>query len=374
MRTIVSTVTVLCLIGLTYLASASNITTPREKVLSRSGKVKVLSPAIPLYPLQQISGKAYSQTIPSDDRAARLHFRAVSIPSGSANWSIIITGGNQKRWVWSAALNGNRKEFWSEEMTSPIEVDVITPTPTASLKLEVDKVAEATTPSAPASITPPDDRVKFNDGNGITQAMHQWSQAVARLRFVGDDGGEWLCTAFLVSPTLMITNHHCVSSDAELNSALADFDYVDGLPSSPPLTFKELVLTDTALDYTLMRLSSPSPYAPLVFGNDPKDKDAVVLIEHPAGEVKQASIIDCKVAGETLDGISQTGTDFGHLCDTLGGSSGSPVIKDGKVAGLHHLGFDTSGSVLVNRAVKVSFLRADIKSKAPGAAVEIGIP
>jgi V8-like Glu-specific endopeptidase len=259
-------------------------------------------------------------------------------------------------------------------MTSPIEVTVITPTPTGTLKLVVDKVAKATRPSAPASITPPDDRVEFNDGNGITDDMRQWSRAVARLRFVGDDGGEWLCTAFLVSPTLMITNHHCVNTEAELNSALADFDYVDGIPASTPATFKELVLTDTALDYTLMRLTSPSPYTPLAFGNDPQNNDALVVIEHPAGQVKQASIIDCKVDGATMDGISQSGTDFGHLCDTLGGSSGSPVIKNGKVSGLHHLGFDSSSGLLVNRAVKVSLLLADIKSKAPAVAAEIGIP
>jgi len=367
-------VALLCVAGVGCLASASSITTPRERVLSRSGKVVVLNPAIPLYPLQQVSGKAYSQSISSDDRAARVHFRIVGLPNNVTNWSILVSGGNKKGWVWSGAMSGNRKDFWSDEMTSPIQVAVITPTPTTALRVEVDKIAEATTPSAPASITPPDDRVKFNDGNGITDEMRQWSKAVARLRFVGDDGGEWLCTAFLVSPTLMITNHHCVNSDAELDSALADFDYVNGSPASTPLTFKELVLTDVSLDYSLMRLSSPSPYPPLIFGNDPKDKDALVLIEHPAGDVKQASIIDCKVDGAILDGISQPGTDFGHLCDTLGGSSGSPVIKDGKVSGLHHLGFDPAGGLLVNRAVRVSLLLADIKSKAPSVAVEIGIP
>jgi hypothetical protein len=38
------------------------------------------------------------------------------------------------------------------------------------------------------------------------------------------------------------------------------------------------------------------------------------------------------------------------------------------------LGFDSSSGLLVNRAVKVSLLLADIKSKAPAVAAEIGIP
>ncbi len=155
---------------------------------------------------------------------------------------------------------------------------------------------------------------------------------------------------------------------------MADFDYVHGVPPSTPLTFKELVLTDTALDYSLMRLSSSSPYPSLSFGSDPQNNDELVVIEHPAGEVKQASILDCRVEGASLDGVSQGGTDFGHRCDTLGGSSGSPVMKGGKVSGLHHLGIDPSGSILVNRAVKVSLLLSDIKSKAPSVAAEIGVP
>ncbi|HKV77602.1 MAG TPA: serine protease [Candidatus Sulfotelmatobacter sp.] len=372
-RTVTITVLV-CFVGMSYCGYAANITTPREKVLSRSGKVEKLDSPIVLYPLPQISGQAFSQTVPSHDRAARLHFRAVALPIGFDNWSVVVTGGNQKRWIWAASSGGDSKDFWSEEMTSPIEVTVITPTPTAALKLEIDRVAEATNPSAPASIVGEDDRVKFDYGNGITAEMRQWSKSVARLRFVGDDGGEWLCTAFLVSPTLMLTNHHCVNSDTELRSALADFDYVVGVPPSAPSTFSKLVLTNVALDYSLMRLSSPSQYSPLLFGADPKNNDTLVLIEHPAGEVKQVSILDCRVEGATLDGISQNGTDFGHRCDTLGGSSGSPVLKAGKIVGLHHLGVDPSGSILVNRAVKISLLLSDIKSNAPDIAAEIGVP
>ena len=83
------------------------------------------------------------------------------------------------------------------------------------------------------------------------------------------------------------------------------------------------------------------------------------MIEHPAGESKQVSRVDCKVQGVDLIGRSTDKTDFGHTCDTLGGSSGSPVLDPAhlEVVGLHHLAVTTAG-VVVNQAVNINLIKA----------------
>jgi hypothetical protein len=100
---------------------------------------------------------------------------------------------------------------------------------------------------------------------------------------------------------------------------------------------------------------------------------ALVIIEHPAGEHKQASIDDCKVRTASRPGVTARLTDFGHLCDTLGGSSGSPVLdrQTGRVVGLHHLGFLSNDPNPVNQAVHMGLVLEDLQRKAPGARSEI---
>ncbi len=59
-------------------------------------------------------------------------------------------------------------------------------------------------------------------------------------------------------------------------------------------------------------------------------------------------------------------TDFEHRCDTLGGSSGSPVLDRASlnVVGLHHLGF-LEGDTPVNRAVLIADVLAKIRTQFP---------
>jgi V8-like Glu-specific endopeptidase len=62
-------------------------------------------------------------------------------------------------------------------------------------------------------------------------------------------------------------------------------------------------------------------------------------------------------------------TDFGHSCDTIQGSSGSPVLDSNhRVVGLHHWGFDDYGPDAwkrTNRAVRMAEIRGAIQSFLP---------
>ena len=92
----------------------------------------------------------------------------------------------------------------------------------------------------------------------------------------------------------------------------------------------------------------------------------MVMIQHPAGRPKQVSIVNCKVMGARVAGVTSALTDFGHGCDTLNGSSGSPAIdiQTGRVLGLHHLGYLPTDEP-VNRAVQIQqildFLRTNLR-------------
>jgi hypothetical protein len=120
---------------------------------------------------------------------------------------------------------------------------------------------------------------------------------------------------------------------------------------------------------------------------------ALVIVQHPSGEPKQASIADCQLSGPdrvpvppggtcvygNLPGVNRVGvtpgdkTDFGHLCDTKGGSSGSPVADwdTGLVVGLHHFGFLDGSADPVNQAVVHTRILQDILRQDKAAHAEI---
>jgi hypothetical protein len=84
--------------------------------------------------------------------------------------------------------------------------------------------------------------------------------------------------------------------------------------------------------------------------------EELAIIQHPGGNEKQISFINCTVMALPVDGRANE-TDFSHTCDTAGGSSGSPVFNaNGVLVGLHHYGFN-DGQIeewTENRAVRMS--------------------
>ena len=105
----------------------------------------------------------------------------------------------------------------------------------------------------------------------------------------------------------------------------------------------------------------------LSFSNsDVQRGDKLYVIQHPAGEAKQISDLDCTVKDVPVNGYAPR-LDFSHTCDTLGGSSGSPVFNEaGEVVGLHHLGMAPTGSFVdVNRAVRASLVQGVLDGYLP---------
>jgi endonuclease G, mitochondrial len=166
-------------------------------------------------------------------------------------------------------------------------------------------------------------------------------------------------TGSMVSPRLLMTNNHVLSSQQEARPSLIEFNYqsdLDGKMRSSqsyeldPDTF---FVTDRELDYTIVavkdRLGTQPSVASFGWNQLIEEQGKVIvgeyvnIIQHPSGEPKQLALRENQVI-DLLD-------DFLHyLTDTAPGSSGAPVFNDQwELVGLHHSGIpdrDNLGNIL----------------------------
>jgi endonuclease G len=157
-------------------------------------------------------------------------------------------------------------------------------------------------------------------------------------------------TGFLVSPRLLLTNHHVLGDAGEAAASYVEFDYqsgLDGLPLSPKaFSFDPgaLFLSSPAdqLDFTLVAVAPTGTHGEQLgaFGflelieQDGKVVlgELVDVIQHPNGEPKQLALRENQI----VDRLER----FLHYeTDTAPGSSGSPVFNDQwELVALHHSG------------------------------------
>ncbi|WP_100752000.1 serine protease [Vibrio salilacus] len=179
-----------------------------------------------------------------------------------------------------------------------------------------------------------------------------WSNPVARLLI----NGRSLCTAWRVGPdNKLFTNNHCVGSESELRNTEVWFNYQrntcgGALSTTVKVMGNELFSTDYTLDYTLFSVDDFSKIESFGYlgldASEPVYGNGIYIPQHGAGNPKELAIeSDQNGSGLCQIDIASTngrgaGTDTGYLCDTIGGSSGSPVLNssDNKAIALHHFG------------------------------------
>ncbi len=181
------------------------------------------------------------------------------------------------------------------------------------------------------------------------------ARSVGRIIFLGPGGqARGYATGFMVSPRLLLTNHHVFKSAAEAGGAVLEFDYqLDGMGRPRPterFRFRTggqggYFYNNAALDFALVAVDP----VPLLRGTALADYgwlqmnptlgkinegEYVSIVQHPGGEPKQIAIRENQLVKLSEDGIHMV-----YLCDTAPGSSGSPVFNDSwQVVGLHHSG------------------------------------
>jgi hypothetical protein len=343
--------------------SPQTISVERSRVLGTAGVVQVVD--MPLHPLIAGPGRVFRQPVSAANTTRfRLRFRIDEQPA-QPTWHVEVSTTAGQRWGYSPA-SADVKEFWSDEILGTnAEVQVHSADPQPALKLVIDRIVKATPVARPQSITMPDQREPYRTK---AEPIRTLGRSVVRLQFVDDNEKKvFVCTGFLAFTNRhLLTNDHCINSDAEMRSALADVDFDGGTAKPRSVRFAKLLMSDGPLDFSLLELAEPLDRGVLILGDAPAAAADLVIIQHPAGETKQVSIVDCKVDDESVSGTTNDETDFEHRCDTLGGSSGSPMFdaKTLKVVGLHHLGFNPLNKP-VNRAVQMKLVIAKINEKFP---------
>jgi V8-like Glu-specific endopeptidase len=182
--------------------------------------------------------------------------------------------------------------------------------------------------------------------------------------------GSSLCTAWRVGPNnRLLTNNHCFTSTAGIE---VWFNYqcpTCGGTASAPTTkvlASQVLKTDAGLDYTLFSVNNFAAISSFGYleldARVPAVGEEMYVIGHPAGKLKKLSLRDnnngggyCIVRAVRVNGnVSQS--DISYMCDTEGGSSGSPVLsrRTHKVIGLHHFGG------CPNQGVRIDLVAAQI--------------
>jgi endonuclease G, mitochondrial len=166
-------------------------------------------------------------------------------------------------------------------------------------------------------------------------------------------------TGFMVSPTLLLTNHHVLESAAMAAASEVEFDYQNDRSGRPlpvvgfALEPERFFMTSAELDFTLVAVAGRSARGialnrygwSRLIGTQGKVLlgESLNIVQHPRGEAKQLVLR----SNELVDLFD----DYAHyVTDTEPGSSGSPVYNDQwEVVALHHAGVprrDSEGRLL----------------------------
>lgn len=161
------------------------------------------------------------------------------------------------------------------------------------------------------------------------------------------------CTASLVAEDLLLTNAHCVDGGVRALRFFPDYYEAGTKPQGfevepTPLEF------DESLDYAILRVTGTpgKTFGTLTLtARRPGPGEDLAIFHHPLGEPKSVTRFGCRVKTQQPDGRLL------HVCDTMPGSSGSPILTGDmrEVVALHYAG-GGSPNQPVNLAISIEAL------------------
>jgi endonuclease G len=191
------------------------------------------------------------------------------------------------------------------------------------------------------------------------------SRAVCRLD-IRDEAGRVVGygTGSMVSPRLLLTNHHVLPSAEVARFSAAEFNYQDGLEGKPqqpqvlPLDPDTFFINDQERDFALVAVAAREQELAAYGLNrliEAQGKaiigDFVTIVQHPRGEKKQVALRDNRI-------VDQLEFFLHYEADTEPGSSGSPVFNDQwEVVALHHASVPTpehGAGTFLNEGIRAS--------------------
>jgi V8-like Glu-specific endopeptidase len=286
-----------------------------------------------------------------------MRIRVRVTPSAESGWSVRVRDGLTGV-VLDAAIQivAGQSVVWTDEIPGHgAFVELVGPGAGSQRTMAIDRVDGDVAKGTEQAIVGVNGLRVLADLPAPFQWVKDLGRSVARLRFE-TPLGEATCTGFLLEANVLMTNEHCINTPEKAQSLVAEFGY--DVPGARVERFKGVAIVDVnaSLDYSLVRLDGRpgDKWGVLTFNPTAAASGRqLVIIEHPQGGYKKVSLEHCDVDSVGKKGAGSDSTDFAHGCDTLGGSSGSPVIdlETHAVVGLHHFGFIFDDKPAINQAV-----------------------
>lgn len=181
------------------------------------------------------------------------------------------------------------------------------------------------------------------------------------------------CTGFLISDNVLMTNQHCIPSEAYARGVSVSFEVVAGVAKGEEKRFdcSKFIGNNQELDFALLECE----------GNPGQEYGHVNLAESAAEQGEPVYVVqqNCdyysnqscyftkKVSFGDITEVS--GNSFTHNADTLGGSSGSPIFSSDthEVVAIHHAGLGNNGQGrgIENYGVSMAQIVEHIKDNFP---------
>ncbi|GLZ33295.1 hypothetical protein Lesp02_54830 [Lentzea sp. NBRC 105346] len=308
------------------------------------------------------AGSGYVKVHFTDVRLMKGDVLTVSNPAGTESYTYTrdlkssLTATIDETGFWAMSITGSTAVITVKSMFSRVRADKITRGFTD---------AEFAARPSTQSICGTNDYKDATCYQTSNPTEFKRSGAVAKLL----RNGSSLCTSWRVGPNnRMLTNNHCFTSTTGIE---VWFNYqcpTCGGTTSAPVTkvlAASVLKTDRPLDYTLFTVNNFTAISSFGYleldARVPAVGERMYVVGHPAGKLKKISLKDgtanCVVRAVKVNGnVAQS--DISYMCDTEGGSSGSPVLSgvSHKVIGLHHFGG------CPNQGVRIDLVAAQIGS------------